>query len=71
MAVEPTDLLGGSSVYCINQGQLDSAIELSERHPESAPRLQAALGELEATLTRNERAALAFVLIERLRDADT
>lgn len=61
------DLTGGDSVYCINQAQLGNALELAENHPESAPRIQQALESLEKQLSRNERAALAFVLIERLR----
>jgi hypothetical protein len=67
MSVKPTSLLGGESVYCINQKQLDEAVRLSQNDPEAAPRLQKAVAEIESKLSRNERAALAFVLIERLR----
>lgn len=66
MSVAPTDLLGGESVYCINRNQLETAERLACRDPATAPRIQAALAELEGRFNRNERAALAFVLIDRL-----
>lgn len=66
MGMKPIDILGGESVYCINQDQLQRSIELAERDPQSSPRIQAAIDHLEATLNRTERAALAFVLIDRL-----
>jgi hypothetical protein len=40
---------------------------MAQEDPRSGPRLAARLAELEAGLDRNERAALAFLLIERLR----
>jgi PHD/YefM family antitoxin component YafN of YafNO toxin-antitoxin module len=64
--MKPIDILGGESVYCINEDQWKKSFELAERDPESSPRIQAALRDLETTLNRNERAALAFVLIDRL-----
>jgi hypothetical protein len=67
MSVKPTSLLGGESVYCVNQKQLDEAVRLAETDPEAAPRLQKIVAEIEQQFSRNERAALAFVLIERLR----
>jgi hypothetical protein len=66
MAVKPIDLLGGESVYCINESQLKNAFHLAQEDPVSAPRIQAELAALEQKLTRNERAALAFVMIDRL-----
>ena len=69
MSVDPVSILGGESVYCINQGQLKDAMRLANEDETSAPRIKAALAELETRLTRNERAALAFVIIERLRDS--
>ncbi len=66
MAVQPVDLTGGESVYCINQAQLARAFELADADGEGGPRIRAALAELEQGLSRNERAALAFVLIDRL-----
>ena len=66
MSVRPIELLGGESVYCINQAQLRSAFRLAEQDPQSAPRIQGELAALERKLSRNERAALAFVLIDRL-----
>lgn len=67
MSLRPIDILGGESVYCVNEGQLKTSFELADRHPESSPKIQAAIRELESKLSRNERAALAFVLIDRLR----
>ncbi len=67
MSTDPVSILGGDSVYCINQGQLKDAMRLAFEDETSAPRIQAVLSDVEAALTRNERAALSFVLIERLR----
>ena len=67
MSTEPVSLLGGESVYCINEGQLRDASRLADEDPESSPKIQSQLDTVEASLTRNERAALAFVIIERLR----
>lgn len=64
---DPASILGGESVYCLNQSQLDEAIRLAELDPVSSPKLKRFLEETEHQLTRNEQAALAFVLIERLR----
>ncbi len=61
------DLLGGESIYCINRAQIDTASELAYRNPETAPRIQETLQDLELRFSRNERAAIAFLLIERLR----
>lgn len=66
MAVKPIELLGGESVYCINQSQLQGAFRLANEDPQSAPRIQAEIAALEQKFSRNERAALAFVLIDRL-----
>lgn len=66
MSAEPISLLGGKSVYCINQGQLQEARHLAQDDPASAPRIQQRLQALRQDLTRNEQAALAFVLIEEL-----
>ncbi len=66
MSVRPIELLGGESVYCINQAQLRGAFRLAEEDPQSGPRIQAEIAALEGKLSRNERAALAFVLIDRL-----
>jgi len=61
------DLLGGESIYCINRSQLETASDLAYRDPETAPRIQEILETLETRFSRNERAAIAFLLIERLR----
>ena len=66
MSVEPIPLLGGKSVYCINQSQLAEAFHLAEEDPQTAPRIQREIDRLEGEIGRNERAALAFVLIDRL-----
>lgn len=67
MPVPPTSILGGESVYCINQAQLDEAVRLTETDPESSSILQEFIKQIEQECTRNERAALAFTLIQRLR----
>lgn len=60
------DLTGGGSVYCINENQMREARRLAREDSESGPRIAAALGHVKHALTRNEQAALAFVLIEEL-----
>ncbi len=69
MTLKPIDLLGGESVYCISQGQLKTARELAFEDPRTAPVIQEEVRRLESALSRNERAALAFVLIDRLLQA--
>lgn len=66
MAVKPVDLTGGESVYCVNQQQLERAFELADTDPHSGPKIRETLACLERDLSRNECAALAFVLIDRL-----
>ena len=60
------DLSGGESVYCINESQIRQAFHLARENPETAPRIRQEIERLEGALTRNERAALAFVLIDNL-----
>ena len=67
MAHDSIPLMGGKSVHCINEQQMAEAWRLTEEEPESSEKIQALLEELEKTLTRNERAALAFVIISRLK----
>jgi len=69
MPVPPTSILGGESVYCINEAQLKEAVRLTESDSKSAPKLQNLIEQVEGTCSRNERAALAFTLIQRLRTA--
>ncbi len=69
MAPEPISLLGGKSVHCINEQQMAEAIRLAEQDVNSSPKIQTRLEALETELTRNERAALAFVIIQRLKDS--
>jgi hypothetical protein len=69
VAPEPISLLGGKSVHCINEQQMAEAIRLAEQDVISSPKIQTRLKTLETELTRNERAALAFVIIQRLKDS--
>ncbi|MBN1608081.1 MAG: hypothetical protein JW940_15715 [Polyangiaceae bacterium] len=62
----PLPLVDGESVYCLNQTQLREARRLVFSEPASCRRLGPELARLEETFDRNERAALAFVLIDRL-----
>jgi len=66
MAVRSVDITGGESVYCINQAQLEAAFRLARDDPRAAPRIERLLSAIENDLSRNEQAALAFVLIDRL-----
>lgn len=69
MSVPPTDLTGGPSVYCFNQQQFDRALALAEENSPAGERIRAALERLEAECSRNEQAAIAFLLIDHLQTA--
>jgi len=62
-------LLGGKSVHCINEQQMAEAWRLYEEDPVSSPVIKAHLKKIEADLSRNERAALAFVIIQNLKNS--
>lgn len=67
MALKPIPLLGGKSVHCINEQQMVEALRIAEEDPQSSPKINKLLEDLEGSLSRNEQAALAFVLIHRLK----
>ena len=64
---KPIPLLGGKSVFCINEEQMYEATRLREEDFESSQKINTHLKQLEQNLNRNEQAALAFTLIERLK----
>ena len=66
MGAEAIDISGGESVYCINEAQIKKALQLANENPESAERIQIYLKSIETDLSRNERAALAFVIVDNL-----
>ncbi len=66
MSLQPIDITGGKSVYCFNQDQLDRATHLFEESSPSGERIRATVSKLEADYTRNEQAAVAFILIQHL-----
>ena len=68
MSAQPIDLTGGKSVYCLNQQQLDRALALAAEDSPAGARIRDAVARLEAACSRNERAAIAFVLIRHLQD---
>ena len=68
MAINPISILGGDSVYCINEAQMRDARRLAEEDPESSKKIRDIIEKLESDFSRNERAALAFTVIENLRD---
>jgi hypothetical protein len=59
-------LTGGESVYCINQAQMTRTRGLIESSDETGAKLRSIRDRLEDDLDRNELAALAFSVIERL-----
>ena len=59
-------LTGGESVYCINEAQLEKAKKLAEGDGPESDRVREAIVAMEKEYSRNERAAIAFVVIERL-----
>ena len=68
MVLSPVSILGGDSVYCINEAQMRDAQRLANEDPKSSKKIQSHLKEIENNLSRNERAALAFTIIENLRE---
>ena len=68
MSVPPLDLTGGKSVYCLNQQQLDRALALAAEDSPAGARIRDAVARLETGCSRNERAAIACVLIRHLQD---
>ena len=62
MINDTVELMGGESVYCINQSQLKHAFELKEK----SESVKGIVKLVEKSLTRNERAAVAFLLIDNL-----
>lgn len=69
MIANPIPLLGGKSVFCINEEQMREAARIREDSGESSQKINAQLEVIEQNLTRNEQAALAFTLIERLKSS--
>lgn len=69
MTLEPIPLLGGKSVHCINEQQMEEAWRMAEDDPISSPVIKAHLSQIEKDLSRNERASLAFVLIQKLKNS--
>lgn len=68
MSLPPLDLTGGKSVYCLNQQQLDRALALAAEESAAGERIRDAVARLESACSRNERAAIAFVLIRHLQE---
>jgi len=62
------DLTGGESVYCINQSQMHVARRLVEEDAEAHPKMKELFDAAISELTRNEQAALSFVLIDHLNN---
>lgn len=71
MDPDKVPLLGGKSVHCINEQQMEEAVRLAEQDVESSPKIQSRLKALEVELSRNELAALAFVIIQRLKESSS
>ena len=71
MSVEPTVLTGGESVYCINRAQLEKAHAMVGEDSAVRDKIEGILSDLQQRFDRNERAALAFVLIDRLLRNDS
>ena len=66
MSTEAASLLTSKSAFCISDWQLKEAQSLAESEDESGRAVRAAVLRAEAELSRNEQAALAFLLIGRL-----
>lgn len=69
MKPDPVSLMGGKSVHCINEMQMAEARRLLEEDSPSSAKIKSRLTSIEAELSRNERAALAFMIIQRLKES--
>ena len=47
---------------------MEHAKELTEKDPESSKKIKSIINTLESDFSRNERAALAFTIIDNLRE---
>jgi hypothetical protein len=66
---KPTlDLTGGESVYCINESQMRLARKLIDEDAASHANLNRHFRSVVEDLTRNEQAALAFLVIDHLNN---
>ena len=65
MNIQPVELSGGESVYCINEAQLKKAYEMLSAD-NAGTGIESELERLNSEYSRNERAALAFLLIHAL-----
>ena len=68
MVLSPVSILGGDSVYCINEAQMKQAKQLAEEDPDSSIKIKSMIKSLELDFSRNERAALAFTIIDNLKE---
>ena len=66
MKTQPVELTGGESVYCINEAQLKQAYAMANDNSESARKIKESMEQIDSNLSRNERAALSFLLIDSL-----
>ena len=67
MVLSPVSILGGDSVYFINEAQMSHDKQKAEEDPESSIKIKSLIEKLETDFSRNERAALAFTIIDNLR----
>lgn len=63
------EITGGESIYCINESQMRKTRDLVTSDTDQGRRIRDAADRLEKDLNRNERAALAFTLIESLNSS--
>jgi len=70
VVTNPIPILGGKSVFCINEEQMKEAARIRKEDRATAQKIESILGKIEKDLTRNEQAALAFTLIERLKKSN-
>ena len=47
MVLSPVSILGGDSVYCINEAQMNQAKQLAEEDPESSIKIKSIKGRIE------------------------
>ena len=68
MVLSPVSILGGDSVYCINEAQMEHAKKLAEEDPESSIKIKSIMETLESDLFQHslELRLLRLQLTQRL-----
>ena len=74
MVLSPISILGGDSVYCINEAQMEHAKKLTEEDPESSKKIKSIIDKLEKKINKfvlSSNQALIWDTLERIGSNQT